>query len=140
MLYLDTSLLVTAMTPEPATRAVQSWLEAHAANEIAISEWVATEFSAALSVKLRNNKIDTDQVREAMAQFSRMAIDSADVLQITTEHFRLAARFAQISETGIRAGDALHLAIASTAFATLCTRDQRMAQAGTKLGVSTILL
>lgn len=140
MLYLDTSLLVTAMTPEPTTRAVQFWLEERASDEIAISEWVATEFSAALSMKLRADKISADQVRQAMAQFSRMALDSAEVLQVSTDHFRLASRLAQLSETGLRAGDALHLALASTAFATLCTRDKQMADAATKLGVSTILL
>jgi predicted nucleic acid-binding protein len=41
---------------------------------------------------------------------------------------------------GLRAGDALHLAIASQHGATVYTLDQRIAEAGPALGVSAQLL
>jgi predicted nucleic acid-binding protein len=56
-LYLDTSLLVSALTRESETDRVQSWL-AEQANEIcAISDWVVSEFSSALSIKLRSGRL-----------------------------------------------------------------------------------
>jgi predicted nucleic acid-binding protein len=41
---------------------------------------------------------------------------------------------------GLRAGDALHLAICADHGATLCTLDRRLNEAGPVLGVKTMLL
>jgi uncharacterized protein len=41
---------------------------------------------------------------------------------------------------GLRAGDALHLAICTDHGATLCTLDRRLANAGSTLGVKAMLL
>jgi uncharacterized protein len=54
--------------------------------------------------------------------------------------FRTAARFADQHALGLRAGDALHLAICADHGATLCTLDRRLSEAGPALGVKTILL
>jgi len=53
---------------------------------------------------------------------------------------RTAARFADQHVLGLRAGDALHLAVCADLGATLCTLDQRLRHAGSALGVKTILL
>ncbi len=51
MRYLDTSILVAALTREPRTEEMQDWLAAQAPDSLCISDWVLTEFSAALSMK-----------------------------------------------------------------------------------------
>jgi len=139
-LYLDTSLLVAALTREANTARTQAWLDAQAPDSLAISEWVATEFSAALSIKLRTGQIEATHRADALAMFRRMTTESFGILSVSGLQFRTAARFADQSALGLRAGDALHLAICADHGATLCTLDRRLGAAGQPLGVKTTLL
>jgi predicted nucleic acid-binding protein len=54
--------------------------------------------------------------------------------------FLAAARFVDQHALGLRAGDALHLAIASEHGATVFTLDQRLAEAGPAFGIPAQLL
>jgi predicted nucleic acid-binding protein len=69
-----------------------------------------------------------------------MTKESFDMLQILPPEFRSASLFGDHEVLGLRAGDALHLAIAIHKAITLCTRDRRMHNAGAALGVMTLLL
>lgn len=140
ILYLDTSVLVTAMTPEAATSRMQSWLEIQEPGGLAISDWVATEFSSALSIKVRSGQIEAKQRASVLARFAAMSGQALLMLPIAAAHFATAARFADQHALGLRAGDALHLAVCADHGATLCTLDRRLADAGPALGVSTALL
>ena len=134
--YVDTSVLVAALTNELATPRVQRWLGKRDPGELAISEWVATEFSSALSIKLSSGEIDSDERAAALAAFVRMRTESLFDLSISAAQFRAPARFADQHKLGLRAGDALHLAIASGHGATVATLDKRLAHAALALGVS----
>lgn len=139
-LYLDTSLLVAALTNEAETSHVQAWLGAQAADDLAISDWVTTEFSSALSVKLRSGQIESVHRAGVLTTFARLSADSLTVLPISASQFRMAARFVDQYALGLRAGDALHLAICADHGATLCTLDPRLGTAGPVLGVQTTVL
>ena len=138
--YLDTSVLVTALTNEPEAKRVQAWLRGHDPGNLTISEWVATEFSSALSVKLRRRRIDAADRAEALVLFSNLRSGGITILPVSGSQFRTAARFADQHALGLRAGDALHLAICADHGATLCTRDRGLSEAATALGVKTTLL
>jgi predicted nucleic acid-binding protein len=139
-LYLDSSLLVAALTNETKTEDVQAWLGRQASDELAISDWITTEISSALSIKLRMGQIEVAQRAEALATFARWAAESFAFLPISGVHFRVAARFADQHALGLRAGDALHLAVCADHGATLCTLDRRLGESGLALGVATVLL
>jgi predicted nucleic acid-binding protein len=138
--YLDTSLLVAALTREAKTDAMQAWLNRQKPDELAISEWVTTEFSAALSIKLRTGQIETGHRADALAVFARLSADSFTILPVAAAHFRAAARLADQYVLGLRSGDALHLAVAADNGATLCTLDELLAKAASAVGVRTQLL
>lgn len=140
MLYLDTSLLVAALTNEAETERMHHWLGQQREGDLAVSDWVATEFSSALSIKLRTGQIGIPDRAEALATFTRLAADSFVVMPVSRLQFRTAARFADQHVLGVRAGDALHLAICADHGATLCTLDRRLSDAGSALGIQTMLL
>jgi uncharacterized protein len=93
-----------------------------------------------MAIKLRTGQISLEHRAAALAMFKRLAAESLTLLGVDRTQFRAAARYADQHALRLRAGDALHLAVASEHGATVCTLDQQLAEAGPALGVPTHLL
>jgi predicted nucleic acid-binding protein len=138
--YLDTSLLVAVFAAELGHERLADWMYVRAAQRLAISRWTRTEYCSALSVKIRTGQIETAARDRAWERFDAAATETFAELPIIANDFGVAADWCRNERANLRAGDALHLAIASRNDATLCTLDRKLSQAGERLGVKTLLV
>ena len=138
MLYLDTSVLVPLFVPEPDSSAVRQWFETKIGETLAISSWTLTEFASAMGIKVRDKGLKADQARRACRLMDQLAADSFEVFIPTRNDYGKAVEHLGHHALGLRAGDALHLAVAQNEGAKcLYTLDRRLIVAGRKLAVKT---
>jgi uncharacterized protein len=140
MRYLDTSAVVSMLRPEPATAAVQRWVGRHAATGLYVSDWVTVEVASALSLLQRTGGLDDIQRAHAQQTYDMLVEDAFEVVTPRRSEFALAAKWCARADLSLRAGDALHLAVASTSDLELVTRDAVQARAGKALGVTVKLI
>lgn len=133
--YCDTSLLVAAFLPEKASAKVHEWLGAQKAGCLFISDWSITEFSSALSIKLRSGDVNLDQRAEVLSAWTAARHASFITLPLLPEHFAAAAIYVERAELGLRAGDAVHLAVAAANACAMATLDQIQGRAAVELGI-----
>jgi len=138
MIYIDTSALVPAFIREPASEAVLAWLEA-AGQRLVVSEWAITEFSSAAAMKVRTGAIAPALAKQARTRFLEFAQDHCSIAVPQRAEFHRAAELAGDVNLGLRAGDALHLAIAeaSNAEGILCL-DEAMAAGARMMGLNVL--
>jgi len=138
MHYLDTSVLVPLFLPEETSERIQSWFETQGAEGLAISDWTLTEFSSALGLKVRAKVLKAAQAQTAEDLLARLAKDSLQVLTPNRNDYACASTFLGRYALGLRAGDALHLAIARNAgAAAVYSLDRKFVAAGRRLRIRT---
>ncbi len=131
-------MLVSSLTEELHSAQTDRWFDARQGERFFTSDWVATEFSSALSDKLRSFRLTATGQRAVLAAFASMTARSFEVLPVTRDNVRMAARFANRHELGLRGGDALHLALCDGHGISLCTLGERMKAAALALGIRAI--
>lgn len=114
-LYPDASILITANLPEVMSGPAQNVLSG--ADQLVASEWLLTEIASALGIKERARQIGGRTRADALTACRELIGDSATMLPISGLDCRLATEL--IERSDLCGGDALHLAIASRAGATL---------------------
>lgn len=101
---------------------------------------MVTEFAAALAAKLRAGTLDARDADAAARAFDALAAGSFTRVIVTVADSAGAAAFAARRDVALRAGEALHLAVAGAVDATLYTLDVGLARAADVLGVPAVLV
>lgn len=126
MIYLDTSAAVPMFVPEPASADIDAWLES-CTDQLVSADWIVTEFSSALSLKVRRGEITDDQAAAAWQAFSEFCASGLRLLPVSRRAFDAAGKLVRHAASGLRAGDSLHLAMAMEAGAsTFATADSTL--------------
>ena len=138
MIYVDTSALVPVFIREPKSDAVVDWIES-SGERLAISEWSLVEFASAAAIKVRTGQTEANLAKQAIARVHEFARKHCTVAVPGREEFRRAAELASDDILKLRAGDALHLAIAASLSAQgiLCL-DDAMIESAKVLGISVV--
>ena len=128
MIYLDTSAAVPMFVPEPASPAIEAWFES-CLEPLVSSDWIVTEFSSALSIKVRKGEISAKQAQAAWKDFDAFCKSGLRLLPVSRKAFAEAAGMVRHAASGLRSGDALHLAMALEAGASgIATADETLAK------------
>ena len=107
-------------------------------DDLCISPWVVSEFSSALAIKLRSGAVPVAERARILSNWHVLHQDHLAIVAVPETAFVLAAHFCDRYESSLRAGDALHLAVASLGGHTLATLDRTMAEAAVAVGVGVV--
>lgn len=140
MIYVDTSILVALCTAEPKSEAVDKW-HSNSSAKLISSTWSFTEFSSALSLKIRTNQITEKQSHDAWKKFDFLCQNDIELMSIENKTYYSAGILVIDSKSNLRAGDALHLAAAKSFKAkSLITLDKVLEKNASRLKIKTILI
>lgn len=138
-LYLDASIIVSLFTPEPTSDDIQGAL-ARSGEKLAVSDFGAGEVSSALSRKVRERTVTSDDAIAALHDLDEWRRSVPLAVKTTTADIARADRLVREFRLKLRFPDALHIAMCEARQLRLVTRDRLMADAVETLGVSLMRL
>src|SRR3990172_1028513 len=109
MIYLDTSAAVPLFVNEPDSDRVEAWM-VRCDRLLVAADWIVTEFASALALKQRMKALSTTHADQARSGFEEFCSGGLRLMPVSREAYRSAAQMIRDHSTGLRAGDALHLA------------------------------
>ncbi len=113
MIYLDTSFAAPLVIAEDTSDAVEAFVRRIKPGELATSLWTEVELASLLARKQRMGELSEFQAQAVRGQFERLLEESFALVLPAAADYALAAKFLAEPKTGLRAGDAFHLAIAA---------------------------
>jgi hypothetical protein len=135
MPYVDTSIIIAALIEEERSGDADGIL-GDPGNPVWISDWTVTEAASALALKVRHGTIRERNQQAARHRLEILVRKSLRHVALEPFDFRRAAALCDHHALNLRAGDALHLAIAERIGVELVTFDTVQAAAGAALGIA----
>lgn len=129
--YLDASVFVPLFVDDLHRPRVRRWLSENPT--IAVSAWTVAEFSSALSHHVRLGRLTPNERGRAEALCDEWLTEHG-LSAAATAGDMLQARELMKRQGSLRAGDALHLAIALRGGMAMATLDGTLAQAAVAVG------
>lgn len=113
MLYFDTSFLAPLILEEAASTKIEALFAKLPVGDLYVSHWTRVEFASLIAREVRMGGFAESDALLAIAQFDELVTDSFQIVTPGIADYELAKDYIQHFATKLRAGDALHLAIAS---------------------------
>ncbi len=136
MLYFDTSFLAPLILEESTSTKIEAFFARLPVGELYVSHWTRVEFASLIAREVRMGGLTEPDALLVIGQFDELVAESFQVLVPAVADYALAKSYIQHFATKLRAGDALHLAIASNHGAkTLYTLDAGLLNAAKLLKV-----
>ncbi len=111
MTYVDTSVWCAYCYNEPESPGAVRWLAEAELDRTATALWTHAEFASASGIKLRDKGEGRDRVAKAWHAYDA-AVAMTNQLDLIADDYLYAAELCRTSPGKLRAGDALHLAVA----------------------------
>jgi uncharacterized protein len=135
MIYLDTSVVIAAITREDRTDAIQEWLTVRPPGSLCVSDWLFTEVTSALSLKVRLGLLKEGTAARLVREWPDALASSATHVAIDRVIFERATVISGRPDYDIRATDALHIAAAEQYRCSVATLDKKMIATAGHLGL-----
>ena len=120
-----------------SSQLTERWFATQLRSELAYSRWTETEIASALARKQRSRQIDAIARSRCVALWGDVSRAMVRV-EMTLEDFAVAARLVDSGARGLRASDALHLAVVLRLGLSLATFDRDLASAAQAEGVAVV--
>lgn len=111
MHYFDTSFLAPLFLLEDKSNYVESVLQSIKEERI-ISHWLRVEFASIIARNVRMKLFNESQASQMLNSFEALIADAFQIVTPTLRDYNLAISLLKYPHSGLRSGDALHLAIA----------------------------
>ena len=136
MIYLDTSVAIPMFAPEAASGSILAWLDT-CQDDLVSADWILTEFASALLVKVRRGDLTEKHARLIWDNFDVFSRSGLRLVPVTRSAFVGAAELIRKAAGALRAGDALHLAMAIEVGATgVATADDQLDHSASAQGLT----
>jgi predicted nucleic acid-binding protein len=136
LFYFDTSFLTPLIKMEATSAKIDAFVRDLAGDQLTVSHWGRVEFSSLLFREVRMGRMDSREAADAEARFDTILSLSFSIIAPVPNDFDRAKHYLRRFETGLRAGDALHLAMASNHGARMIySLDKGLVKAGEILGL-----
>jgi predicted nucleic acid-binding protein len=133
-LYLDTSVLVAALTLDPLSdRAAE--LLSHVPDELLVSDFVGAEYASAVARRVRMGDLTRSEGHAAFAALDDWCSALTSPVTIASADIAAASQIIRSLDVSLRAPDAVNLAMARRLGATLATFDRGLQRAAETLGI-----
>lgn len=136
MVYADTCILLSLFFRDTHTDAALRWLTEASSETLVITPWTRAEFASAAGILARRGDISPTLHREALERFDHFVTSRLSVEAVATADFDRAGQWMCDYRTGLRAGDALHLAVCVRLNAQVCTADESLIRVARSLGLT----
>ena len=113
MIYLDTSFIAPLVISEDSSDAIEALVVKVKPGDLATSLWAQIEIASLVARKVRMGELTVAEADAVRSEFRKILNESFSVILPTAADFDTARDYLEMPKTGLRAGDAFHLAIAA---------------------------